>query len=81
PLREQWAAIGGSHAQRDVFTQVLIAAAQAAKKYRYAQTLLSQRLTLRPQSFGGWTQYAEVLNALGKPQEAERASLRARTTQ
>ncbi|MDA0822313.1 MAG: hypothetical protein O3C28_07805 [Proteobacteria bacterium] len=81
PLREQWTAIGGSHAQRDVFTQVLIAAALGAKRYRYAQTLLSQRLTLRPQSFGGWTKYAEVLNALGRKGEAERALLRAQIIQ
>ncbi|MFT4560980.1 MAG: tetratricopeptide (TPR) repeat protein [Gammaproteobacteria bacterium] len=81
PLREQWTAIGGSHAQRDVFTQVLIGAAIGAKKYNYAQSLLSQRLTLRPQSFGGWTKYAEVLSALGCTQDAQRASLRAQTIQ
>ncbi|MEM7543181.1 MAG: hypothetical protein AAF384_16580, partial [Pseudomonadota bacterium] len=77
PLRDQWSPIGGSHAQRDIFTQILIDATINAKQFDRAQTLLSQRLTIRPNSVGGWKKYAEVQNALGKAERASYASARA----
>mgnify|MGYP000852605313 CR=1 FL=1 len=77
PLRDQWSAIGGSHAQRDLFTQILIDAAIGAKAYGRAQTLLSQRLTLRPNSVGSWNKYADVLKAAGDTEHAQRAAIAA----
>jgi hypothetical protein len=81
PLRDTWSPIGGSHAQRDVFTQILIDAAIGAKRFDRAQTLLSQRLTLRPQSVGSWTKYAHVLQALGNENKAQLALMRAQSIQ
>ena len=79
PLRDQWSPIGGSHAQRDIFTQLLVEAAIGARQFGRARTLLSQRLTLRPQSVGGWNKYAEVLQALGAVEKAKLALLRAQS--
>jgi tetratricopeptide (TPR) repeat protein len=81
PLRDQWSPIGGSHAQRDIFTQLLVEAAIGARQFGRARTLLSQRLTLRPQSVGGWNKYAEVLQALGAVEKAKLALLRAQSIQ
>ncbi len=79
PLRERWSPIGGSHAQRDIFTQMLIEAAIKAEQFDRARTLLSQRLTVKPNSVGGWRKYADVLNAIGAGEKAKMASLRAQS--
>ena len=79
PLRDQWSPIGGSHAQRDIFTQILIDATIGAKQFSRARTLLSQRLTLRPQSVGSWNKYAQVQQALGNAERAKYAAARAAT--
>jgi tetratricopeptide (TPR) repeat protein len=79
PLRDRWSPIGGSHAQRDIFTQVLIEATIQARQYDRARTLLSQRLTVKPQSVGGWSKYAEVLTAIGAGEKAKLALLRAQS--
>jgi tetratricopeptide (TPR) repeat protein len=79
PLRDQWAPIGGSHAQRDIFTQILIDATIGAKQFSRARTLLSQRLTLRPQTVGSWNKYAQVQQALGNVERAKYAAARAAT--
>ena len=79
PIRDQWTPIGGSHAQRDIFTQVLIDAAIGAGDFDRAQTLLSQRLSLRPNSVGSWRKYAEVQKALGNADKANLALSQAAT--
>lgn len=79
PLRDRWSPIGGSHAQRDIFTQVLIDATIQGQQFDRARTLLSQRLTVKPVSVGGWNKYAEVLKALGADEKAKLASLRAQS--
>ena len=81
PLRDNWTDIGGSHAQRDLFAQILLDATIGAKRYDMAQTLLSQRLTLRPKSVGGWQKYAQVLQAAGDTDKANVAALRAQCIQ
>jgi hypothetical protein len=40
--------IGGSHAQRDLVTQTLIAAAERAGETNLARALLAERLAIRP---------------------------------
>ena len=77
PLRDRWFGIGGSHAQRDVFTQILIEAAMRAERYEQARALLAQRALLRPNSLGSWQKYATVLQACGDDSRAEHARQRA----
>ena len=48
PVRYEAARIGGSHAQRDIINQTLIAAAERSGKWRLARALLAERLALRP---------------------------------
>lgn len=77
PLRDQWAGIGGSHAQRDIFAQILLDATIHAEQYERARTLLSQRLTIKENSVGDWEKNAHVLNQLGMTDKAESSRQRA----
>jgi tetratricopeptide (TPR) repeat protein len=52
PLREGFHRIGGSHAQRDLFAQLLIDSAVRAGRADVARELLRERLTARPGN--GW---------------------------
>jgi tetratricopeptide (TPR) repeat protein len=73
PLRPLVKAIGGSHAQRDLFEQVLIHAAVAAGRLPLARALLSERTARRPRSPLAWKAYAGVLDALDESVAASRA--------
>ena len=77
PLRPLLAPIGGSHAQRDVFVQMLLESAIRCGKLGVARTLLSERICLRPTSFGDWTRYADVLEKLNDAGSAALARARA----
>ncbi|MGA2043510.1 MAG: tetratricopeptide repeat protein [Roseiarcus sp.] len=48
PVRYKAIRIGGSHAQRDLLTQTLIAAAERSGQTRLARALLAERLATRP---------------------------------
>ncbi len=48
PLRGATIRIGGSHAQRDVVDETLIAAAMRAGEWSVARTILGERATQRP---------------------------------
>jgi predicted Zn-dependent protease len=48
PLRQGFRRIGGSHAQRDLFTKLLIDAAVRAGRGEIARELLNERLAARP---------------------------------
>jgi hypothetical protein len=48
PVRRELHRLGGSHAQRDLFSQMLIEAALRAQRSAYARALLAERLALRP---------------------------------
>ncbi len=48
PIRYKVIRIGGSHAQRDLITQTLIAAAERAGDWPLAQALLAERVAVRP---------------------------------
>lgn len=50
PIRYDIRRIGGSHAQRDLFNQTLIAAAIGAGRINLARALLAERLALKPNS-------------------------------
>ena len=48
PVRYKVIRIGGSHAQRDIVTQTLIAAAERSGQTSLARALLAERLAVRP---------------------------------
>lgn len=48
PVRYQTSRIGGSHAQRDILAQTIIAAAERAGRAPLARSLLTERLAVRP---------------------------------
>ncbi len=73
PVRGEIRRIGGSHAQRDVFHQMLIEAAIRAGRLPLARALLSERLQQRPASRLTWRRLAGVLEAVGDETGAERA--------
>jgi tetratricopeptide (TPR) repeat protein len=77
PLRYEIWRIGGSHAQRDIFSQTLIAAALAAKRWPLARALLAERVALKPASSSSWRQYAGTLEKLGDKPGADAALRRA----
>lgn len=77
PVRYLWSAIGGSHAQRDVFQQILIDAAARAGDWRLARALLAERTALKPNSADAWRRLAEASTALGQDAVAADARKRA----
>jgi tetratricopeptide (TPR) repeat protein len=76
PIRRDTACLGGSHAQRDIFSQFLIEAALKAGQHKLARALLAERVALKPSSAGSWRKYAEVLETLGDLHGAAEASRR-----
>jgi hypothetical protein len=50
PIKAIAARAGGSHAQRDLIAQTLLAAAEKAGQQRLARSLLNERLALKPNS-------------------------------
>ncbi len=77
PIRLDYARIGASHAQRDIFAQILIDAAMKAGELKLAKGLLSERLALRPRNSDSWAKYSEVLTGLGETNDAGNARQRA----
>ncbi len=54
PIRYELVRLGGSHAQRDVFMQLLIAAAGQAGRDRERRALLAERAALKPGAVAAW---------------------------
>ncbi len=77
PLRGQWQELGASHAQRDIFTQILIEAAMGANRTTLARDLLAERSRLKPNSRYTWQRYADALQACGSAEAAREARARA----
>jgi len=65
PRRNDFRRIGASHAQRDIFDQLLIDAACRDKQLHVASELLAERTGRRPGNIWAWKHYATVLRALG----------------
>ena len=61
PIRYQIRRIGGSHAQRDIFAQVLLDAAIKAGRFQLARALLAERTALKPNNPWSRRRYSEVL--------------------
>ena len=73
PVRYRLRLIGGSHAQRDLFHQILIAAAFGCGRYETARTLLCERAARKPRNPWTWKRYAQALAALDDDEGAARA--------
>jgi hypothetical protein len=78
-VRNEIVSIGGSHAQRDLFAQIICDAAVRAHRLPVARSLLSERVLSRSTRKGNWQSYAEVLAALGETERAEAARKHAET--
>ena len=57
--------IGGSHAQRDLFHQILISSAVRAGRFDQARELLAERTVAKPGNAWTWKRLAEALDGLG----------------
>ncbi len=68
--------IGGSHAQRDLFEQVLLDATIKTGNYALAQQKLEMRRSFEPDSVPTNLALAAVYEKLGLPREAEKARAR-----
>jgi hypothetical protein len=67
PVRGKFRWIGGSHAQRDLFDQLLIDAARRGGHLDVAEELLAERTSKRPRNIWAWREYANVLDSIGSP--------------
>ena len=72
-VRNDIVAIGGSHAQRDLFAQIVCEAAVRAHNLPMARSLFSERVLSRGTRKGNWRSYAEILAALGETERAAAA--------
>lgn len=70
PIHDRFRRIGASHAQRDLFEQLLIDAAWRDRRLPVALELLADRTGRRPGNVWGWKHYAAVLDALGSSEAA-----------
>ena len=66
PVRRQVVRVGGSHAQRDLFSRLLVSAALRCGRFRLARALLAERNALNPNSAWGRMRMAEALDGLGR---------------
>ncbi|WP_420404937.1 tetratricopeptide repeat protein [Nisaea sp.] len=73
PVRYDIQSIGGSHAQRDVFEEMLVDASLKGGKTAKARALLSERTERKPKSAWSWERYGEALGASGLDASAARA--------
>lgn len=72
-----WQRLGGSHAQRDVFTQTLIFAAIMGGRFDVARERLAERVTMRFASPSAWNLYSKVLLSAGDVEASSHALERA----
>jgi tetratricopeptide (TPR) repeat protein len=79
PLRNELITIGGSHAQRDLFLQILCDAAVRGNRLSVARSLLSERVRSRGTRKKNWQWYAQVLDALGEANHANEARKQSET--
>ena len=79
PLREQFALVGGSHAQRDIFERALLESALAAGQSALARALSAERIDQRPTSPYNWRTHARAQDQVGDSKRAAAARQKAAT--
>ncbi len=79
PIRRRLHEFGGSHAQRDVVLKTLIEAALRSGQYALSQSMIAERIGVRPRSPYNWFKHARALEGLG--QNARAAVARETATQ
>lgn len=77
PVRYRIVSIGGSHTQRDLFWQMLIAACLRSGRVSEARALLSERVALKRANPWSWRRYADALEAAGETKSAGEARKKA----
>jgi predicted Zn-dependent protease len=65
PLRDHIYRLGGSHAQRDVWAQMICRTVLDAGRFSDARGLLAQRTAIKANSPIAWNWYAEALEGCG----------------
>ncbi len=70
PIRRRIHEFGGSHAQRDVVLKTLLEAALRGKRFDIAQSMISERIAVRPKSPYNWQKYSAVLEGVGQQTQA-----------
>ncbi len=78
PVRYDMDPLGGSHAQRDIFSMMLTDAASKGSDPNLAVSLFAERTARKPHSAWGWEHYADSLGAVGQGDRAEKARETAR---
>ena len=73
PIRYEWRKSGGSHAQRDIFQQILLEAAMKAGRLALARSLAAERVALKAQSRGNWAKHIQVLEVMGEDEALAKA--------
>jgi tetratricopeptide (TPR) repeat protein len=73
PRRHDVVNIGGSHAQRDLFAQIICDAAVHSSRRYVARSLLCERVLSRKTRKRNWQVYSEVLAELGEDERAAAA--------
>lgn len=77
PLRYRLAPMGASHAQRDIFAQLLLECAIRGGDWALARGLASERLAWGHPGVGTWSKYGQVLEGLGDKAGADIARQKA----
>ena len=73
PIRYGIQRIGGSHAQRDLYAEMLIEAALKCGRYDLARALLAERSALQPGNPQTWRRFAQALEGAGDAAAAQNA--------
>ena len=73
PVRYQVYRIGGSHAQRDLFAQLLVHATIADGRHNLARALIGERMERRPGSSLNWRWLGQALDGLSDKNGAVQA--------
>jgi hypothetical protein len=77
-VRTLMSQVGGSKAQRDVFSMIMLDCARHGNLGAESRVLYAERVATRPGSSWAWSGYSEVLESAGAQQEAQQAANRAR---